>query len=97
MSSDPIGSSIGITQYPLPKGQAAPPLDYFVPNFGPDKEVAATMDSIKIAEDQLEHKLVMGTKESKAKWHLVAKDTLYDYHPALEDDIKTTWKNLGKA
>jgi len=50
------------------------------------------MDSIKAAETKLDHKLVMGTDESKAKWHLVSKDTLYDYHPELSDDIKTTWK-----
>lgn len=71
--------------------------DYFVPNFGVDKEVTGTLASIKTAENSLEHKLVMGTPESRAKWHNVAKDTLYDYHPALEDDVKTTWRNLNKA
>jgi hypothetical protein len=100
LGNDPIGSSIGITEYPLPKYKdplAPKKLDYVVPNFGPDKEVAGVMDSLKIAEAQLDHKLVMGTPESKAKWHNVAKDTLYDYQPALEDDIKTTWKNVNDA
>jgi hypothetical protein len=39
-----------------------------------------TMNSLKIAEKMNTHKLVMGTLESKAKWHIVAKDTLYDYN-----------------
>merc|ERR1719230_1179222 len=69
-------------------------LDYVVPNFGPDKETAGVMDSLAIAEKQLDHKLVMGTPESKAKWHNVAKDTLYDYQPELDDDVKTTWKHM---
>jgi hypothetical protein len=62
-----------------------------------DSEVAGTMESIKAAEKTLDHHLVMGTDESKAKWHLVAKDTLYDYHPELSDDVKTTWKNINDA
>jgi len=37
------------------------------------------MDSIAIAEKQLDHKLIMGTPESYNKWHNVAKNTLYDY------------------
>jgi hypothetical protein len=100
LADDPIGSSIGVTQYlhPHMKDPTAPAAQgYFVPNFGPDKEVASVMDSIKTAETQLDHKLVMGTKESRAKWHNVAKDTLYDYKPELEDDVKTTWRNLNKA
>jgi hypothetical protein len=55
------------------------------------------MDSLAIAEKQLDHKLVMGTPESKAKWHNVAKDTLYDYQPELDDDVKTTWKHINDS
>jgi hypothetical protein len=36
----------------------------------------------------------MATPDSQAKWHNVAKDTLYDYAPELDDDIKTTWKHI---
>jgi hypothetical protein len=56
-----------------------------------------TMNSLKIAEKLNTHKLVMGTPESKAKWHIVAKDTLYDYHPALDKDVISTNKNIEDA
>ncbi len=39
----------------------------------------------------------MGTPESKAKWHTVAKDTLYDYHPKLDADVITTNRNIADA
>ena len=56
-----------------------------------------TKNSIAIAEDMTHHKLVMGTDESRAKWHNVAKDTLYDYHPKLDADVITTNRNIDKA
>jgi hypothetical protein len=39
LGNDPIGSSIGITQYPLPKEKVGYPMDYVVPNFGVDTEI----------------------------------------------------------
>ena len=39
----------------------------------------------------------MGTDESRAKWHNVAKDTLYDYHPKLDADVIITNRNIHKA
>ena len=39
----------------------------------------------------------MGTPESKAYWHTVAKDTLYDYHPKLDADVITTNRNIADA
>ena len=63
------------------------PIDYPVPNFGPDPDNAATMRSIEIGEQSHSHKLIMGTPESKAKWHNVAKDTLYNYAPDLDSDM----------
>ena len=45
----------------------------------------------------LEHKLVMGTPESRLKYHKKAKDTLYNYNPSLDDDVKTTNRNLATA
>lgn len=56
-----------------------------------------TANSISIAEGMLEHKLVMGTPESRAKYHNKAKDTLYNYNPSLDDDVKTTNRNLASA
>jgi hypothetical protein len=43
------------------------------------------------------HKLVMGTPESKAKYHNVAKYTLYDYHPSLDKDVVSTNKHISDA
>lgn len=43
------------------------------------------------------HKLVMGTPESKAKWHNVAKDTQYNFAPDLDKDIVDTQSHLGYA
>ena len=43
------------------------------------------------------HKLIMGTPESKAKWHNVAKNTLYDYHPSLDKDVISTNKHITDA
>jgi hypothetical protein len=59
--------------------------------------MAGTMNSLKIAEEQTGHNLVMGTAESKAKWHIKAKDTLYDYYPALDKDAVDTNKHLVAA
>jgi len=97
-SSDPICSSAGCFQYNQPKSNKTEiPRDYFVPNFGVDKDVLGTANSISIAEAMLEHKLIMGTPESKAKYHNKAKDTLYNYNPSLDDDVKTTNRNLVNA
>jgi len=96
MGSDPIEGGLG-GQYMLPKYKdplAPKKIDYTVPNFGPDTETADTLKSLKIAEEQLKHKLIMATPDSQAKWHNVAKDTLYDYAPELDDDTKTTWKHI---
>jgi len=56
LGSDPIGSSIGFTEYPLPKYKdplAPAKLGYTVPNFGADPEVTSVMSSLAIAEEQL--------------------------------------------
>jgi len=102
-SSDPIGSSVGMTQYMHPAAADSiiepPPavVDYPVPNFGKDPDMVSTLNSIKIGEEMNTHKLVMGTPESKAKWHNVAKDTLYDYHPVLDRDVINTNRNIDAA
>jgi len=52
------------------------------------------MRSLAVAEKMYKHKLIMGTPESKAQWHNVAKDTEYDFEPKLDIDMRTTKKNL---
>ena len=93
--SDPICSSAGCTQYAHKKTPLGYPIDYPVPSFGSDPEIDANAKSVSIAEAMHNHKLIMGTPESKAKWHNVAKDTLYDYAPELDEDMKNTAGHLG--
>ena len=50
------------------------PMNYPVPNFGQDQDIATSMNSLEIAQNVTGHNLVMGTEESKAKWHVIAKD-----------------------
>lgn len=45
--SDPICSSAGCDQYKHPAAPGGPPLDYFVPNFGADPEIAGTLTSVQ--------------------------------------------------
>jgi len=102
LNSDPITSSLGkITQYTHPDPADDPwapaKIDYPVNNFGVDPDIIATQNSIKITESELKHKLIMGTADSKAKWHNVAKDTLYDYHPKLDGDVIVTNRNIDSA
>jgi len=72
-------------------------IGYAVPNFGADPDMATTMNSLKISEEINNHDLVMGTPESKAKWHIVAKDTLYNYAPALDKEVISTNQNIADA
>jgi hypothetical protein len=97
LQSDPICSSAGCTQY---KHKATPrgyPIDYPVPSFGADPEITGTANSISIGEKVHSHKLIMGTPESKAKWHNPAKDTMYNFAPDLDKDIQDTQSHLGYA
>lgn len=102
MNSDPIVSSLGeVTQYthPAPADDPWAPkkINYPIVNYGVDPDILATQNSIAITESQLGHKLIMGTADSKAKWHNVAKDTLYDYHPKLDGDVIVTNRNIDAA
>lgn len=72
-------------------------MDYPVPSFGADPDIEATHNSIAIGEAQYNHKIVMGTDESKAQWKNPAKDTKYDFNPALDHDMKVTSNNLANA
>ena len=97
LESDPICSSAGCTQYKQKKTPLGYDLDYFVPNFGPDRDVIDTEKSILNAEMTHTHKLIFGTKESRAKYHNKAKDVDYNFAPELDEDIKTSNKNLAGA
>ena len=68
-----------------------------MPNFGVDTDIIGTFNALSVAEGITQHKLIMGTEESKAKWHNVAKDTDYNFAPKLDADIIYTNKNLDDA
>lgn len=97
VESDPICSSAGCNQYMHKKAPLGYPINYPVPNFGVDADVVATARSIEIGEEAHAHKLIMATPESRAKWHNVAKDTLYNYAPDLDEDMVNTADHLVKA
>ena len=90
VESDPICSSAGCTQYKTKKTPLGYDLDYFVPNFGVDHDILDTQKSI--INSQLMHgkQWIMGTKESKAKYHNKAKDVDYNFAPELDDDVKVS-------
>merc|ERR1712046_185221 len=97
VESDPICSSAGCSQYKQKKTPLGYDLDYFVPNFGPDPDMVGTMNSIKIGETMHNKHWVMGTKESKAKYHNKAKDVDYNFAPELDEHIKDSITNLANA
>lgn len=92
--SDPICSSAGCTQYKHQKEKLGYDIDYPVANFGEDHDIKDLKHNLAIVERDLKHKLVMGTKQSKKKWHNDAKDTEYDFQPKFDEDIRSSLKNL---
>ena len=97
LQSDPICSSAGCTQYKQKKTPLGYDLDYFVPDFGPDREIIDTEKSILNAELTHQHKLIFGTKESREKYKNKAKDVDYNFAPELDEDIKVSQKNTKAA
>ena len=95
--SDPICSSSGCDQYKHKKKERGYKINYPVPNFGVDTDITASDASLELAEGMKSHKLNMGTEESKAKWHNVAKDVDYNFAPKLDGDVITTHKNLADS
>jgi len=92
--SDPICSSAGCTQYKHKKTPLGYALNYPVVNNGVDRDIEDSHASLADAQANLGHEWEFGTKASKAKWHNVAKDTLYDFAPKLTGDMIATAKNL---
>lgn len=95
LASDPICSSAGCTQFKQKRTSLGYPIDYYVPHFGMDKDIIDTQNSIAKTEFDMAHnwKYPTGNK----KYHNKAKDTLYDFNPIIDADIRTTQKNLKDA
>ena len=94
LNSDPICSSAGCTQYKHPKKKTHP-MNYPVPNFGGDSDIADTFNSLKVAEAQRQHHWDFHFQKPPPV--NPAKKTLYDFAPELEGDIKASKKHLSDA
>ena len=94
LGDDPICSTAGCTQYTHPKKDRGYPIDYFVPSFGADPEIAGTAESLAEAES------IVGTNWdftfSKPPVNPAAM-TMYNYAPELDGNMKTSLKNLKEA
>jgi len=55
VDSDPICSSAGCTGAKETKGRVTHPMNYYVPNFGRDREISSTWASLDWAEHSLDH------------------------------------------
>merc|ERR1711990_1252857 len=94
LGDDPICSTAGCTQYKHPKKKRGYPIDYFVPDFGADPEIAGTAASLAEAES------IVGKK-----WDFTfapppvnpADAAMYNFDPDLDSNMQTSLKNMKKA
>lgn len=100
LQDDPCYSSLGNCVSTLPPTpDRGFPIDYKVPNLGPDPDMVATMNNERLASKMLDHAWEFGTKNSFEKWRNFALDTGkdYDYNPELDSEVRTTEHNYKKA
>ena len=98
VQSDPICSSAGCTQYKLPDVKKKDyPKDYPVPNLGKDHDIIGTFGSLKDAERIRNHKWNWVLRKEGDPPLNPAERTLYNFKPALSDDIITSQNNLENA
>jgi len=62
-------------------------MDYFVPNFGMDKDILATEQNEKVASALVGQAWSFKTPESWEKWRNRAKDVDYNFDPELSEDM----------
>lgn len=103
LRNDPIGSSVGITQWLQPglkKPEAGAPYaevmawedinaprDYFVPSFGMDRDIMNTQENERVASELVGHAWSFKTPESAEKYKVRSMYTAYNMNPDLEDDM----------
>ena len=73
MTSDPICSSAGCTQYEHPHKETHK-MNYFVPNFGKDHDIKASEDSALKSEQTLGHTFTPKFDEEKDEWVVPSAD-----------------------
>ena len=72
-------------------------MDYFVPNFGMDKDVLATQANEKVASALVGHAWSFKTPESFEKNRLRSKDVDYNFDPALDSNMVDSLNSLKIA
>ena len=82
-----------LTWRPTPK-KGAYPKDYFVPNFGTDREIIDNHEDIKVAEGMIGHHWKFDLEKPPVN---PAKKTLYDDKPALDEEIIDSRTNLKQT
>ena len=93
ITSDPIGSSIGNTQYKHPESKEAKyPMDYGVPHFGMDRDIQGSLENLSVAQNIVGHKWA---SIDGAKYANPAKAVNYQFAPKLDEDIVTSNGNLA--
>lgn len=90
MRSDPICASSGCTQYKHAHLAPRYPVDYFVPDFGQDEDIKNSFENLKVSSALLDHEWKFKTPESWEKYRNKAKDTMYNFDPALDQDVRNT-------
>jgi len=97
LQSDPICSSAGCTQYKQPEGPEPHPMDYFVPNFGMDRDIKWSEEDEKVASALVGHAWAFKTPESWEKWRNRAKDAEYNFNMDLSEDMQASLTNMKFA
>jgi hypothetical protein len=92
LQDDPHCSSAGCVQFLFPKSKDdSHPMDYFVPNFGMDKDIEASIAHEKLASKTLDEKWDFATPEDKkvlkAEQKIAKVENSYNLNPELDSDI----------
>ena len=72
-------------------------MDYFVPNFGMDKDILSTQENEKVASALVGHAWSFKTPESFEKNRARAKDVDYNFDPALDGNMIDSQNSLKIA
>lgn len=97
VESDPICASSGCNQYKHAEPEKGHPVDYKVPDFGQDADIATSLANEQLASKMINHKWGMGTKKHFEEYRNKAKDTNYNFEPKLDRDIVNTLRHASDA
>lgn len=92
MRSDPICSSAGCTQYSHKKKKLGYDINYFVPNFGEDRDITDSKASLAKVEKEMGYKFDFPNKKWKKP-----KEVGYTKTAPFDEDVVDTMKNLADA